>query len=178
MGGGMGGGMPSHFPSASSQSPTYDRIPSGTTVSLTGLINKAELNNQRGTIQSYNPQSGRYAVQLQNTGQDMSIKPANLLQHVNVVIHDIKGQPALNGKSGVILDWLPSKERYSIHIKSLSKVVNLKPANVILVTGTVGKIEGLQSKPGINGKYGTIKKWNQDSKRYDVQLLPSQVIRI
>lgn len=178
MPGGMPGGMSSHFPSASSQSPTYDRIPNGTTVSLTGLVNKAEMNNQRGTIQSYNPQSGRYAVQLQNSGKDTSIKPSNLLQHVNVVIHDIKGQPELNGNSGILLDWSPSKERYSIHIKSLSKVASLKPENVILANGTVGKIEGLQNKPGINGKFGTIKKWNRDSNRYDVQLSASQVIRI
>jgi hypothetical protein len=47
-----------------------------------------------------------------------------------------------------------------------------------LENGTVGKIEGLMSKPELNGKYGTIKSWIRDSNRYDVQLSAEQIVRV
>jgi hypothetical protein len=60
----------------------------------------------------------------------------------------------------------------------MSKVVSLKPGNLVLDNGTVGKIVGLSSKPELNGKFGTIKAYVRDKNRYDVQLSESQVIRI
>jgi hypothetical protein len=55
---------------------------------------------------------------------------------------------------------------------------NLLPLNVILEDGTVGMITGLQSKPELNGKFGTIKKFNSDSGRYDVQLSAEKILRL
>ena len=89
----------------------------------------------------------------------MSVKASNLLQHVSVRIHDIKGQPDLNGKSGTILSWIPSKECSNIYVSALKKAVSLKAANVILENGTVGQITGLQSKPELNGTFSMIKNW-------------------
>lgn len=178
---GMPGGSQSSSSAATATSPpSYDTIPNGTVVSLKGLVSKPERNGDRGIIRHFDRLKGRYVVVLEDSDENesMSVKASNLLQHVHVRIHDIIGQPELNGKSGTILTWIPSKERYNIHVSALKKVVSLKPANVVLENGTVGQITGLQSKPEMNGKFGTIKDWIRESNKYDVQLSSSQVIRI
>mmetsp|Transcript_29450 Transcript_29450/g.34127 ORF Transcript_29450/g.34127 Transcript_29450/m.34127 type:complete len:396 (+) Transcript_29450:140-1327(+) len=177
----MNGGMPgmnSSFSSQSSQSPSYDTIPVGTVVSLKGLVNKPERNGDMGIIKQYDPRNQRYAVSFEDTNETMSVKASNLLQHAHVRIHDIASQPELNGQTGTIVTWIPAKERYNIHVSALKKIVRLKPANIILETGTVGQIYGLQSKPELNGKFGTIKEWIRESNKYDIYLSASQAIRI
>jgi hypothetical protein len=108
----------------------------------------------------------------------MSVKASNLLQHVHVRLHDIQNQKELNGKTGTILAWNPSKERYNVYVMALQKVVSVKPGNVVLEEGTVAQLTGINSRPELNGKWGTIKEWIRDSNKYDVQLSPQHVIRI
>ena len=186
--GGMGGmgGMPSRGNMAGFRQqsmPTmatkqYDVIPNGTIVSLKGLVNAATHNGDRGVIKQYIPKSGRYVVELEDEDETLSVKPENLLQHVHVKIHDIQSQPELNNQTGTIITWCPNKGRYNIYIATLTKVVSLKPGNVILENGTVARVDGLTSKPEMNGKWGTIKGWVRESNKYDVQLSPSQIIRV
>ena len=180
MGGSMNGGMPRS--SRSTPRPAtparYDTIPPGTVVSLKGLVNSPERNGDRGVIQQYDTSRQRYIVVLEDSDETMSVRSSNLLQHVHVRIHDIQSQPEVNGKTGTILAWHPSKERYNIYVKALKKVFSLKPNNVVLDVGTVAQITGVQSKPELNGKFGTIKDWIQDSNKYDVQLSPTQVVRL
>ena len=171
--GGMGGSMRS-VPTKKQ----YDQIPRGTIVSLKDLVNKAEYNGDRGVVKQYVPQSKRYVVELEDSEETLSVKPENLLQHVHVTIHDIQSQPELNGKTGTVITWCPEKERYSIYVASLKKVVSLKPGNVVLQTGVVARLNGLSSKPELNGKWGTIKDWNREGNKYDVQLSESQIIRV
>lgn len=179
--GGMGG-MPGMNMNNMRQSPpqpkSYDTIPNGTVVSLKNLISQPERNGDQGKILQYNPSKQRYIIFFEDSDETIAVKASNLLQHVHVKIHDIASQPELNGKTGTILTWLDSKERYNIHVSALKKVVSLKPGNVVLEKGTVGQITGLSSKPELNGKFGTIVDWIRDSNKYDVQVSPSQVIRI
>lgn len=170
--GGMGG-----FPQQQ-QAPAYDAIPPGTVVSLKGLRNKPERNGDRGVIQQYSRQNGRYVVQLEDSDETMAVKPSNLLQHVHVRLHGIESKPQLNGKTGTIIAWNPNAERYSIYVMAESKAVSLKPSNVILENGTVGQIFGLLSKPELNGKWGTIKDWDRSANRYNVQLSPDKIIKV
>ena len=172
MRGGMGG-SPRAAPKKE-----YDVIPTGTIVSLKGLVNKAEYNGDRGVVKQYNPQSKRYAVELEDSEETLSVKPENLLQHVHVTVHDIQSQPELNGKTGTVITWCPEKGRYNIYIASLKKVVSLKPGNVVLETGIVARVSGLESRPEMNGKWGTIKNHIKESNKYDVQLSGSQIIRV
>lgn len=182
----MGGGPPpgmrgrmargASMPSMSAKQ--YDQIPHGTIVSLKGLVNKSEYNGDRGVVKQYVPSSKRYVVALEDSEETMSVRPENLLQHVHVTIHDIQSQPELNGKTGTVITWDQHKGRYSIYVASLKKVVSLKPGNVVLATGTVAKLEGLESKPELNAKWGTIKDWIRDTNKYDVQLSASQIIRV
>jgi len=180
MGGAMNMQMPGmRQPSASAPvAQRYDTIPPGTVVSLKGLVNAPERNGDRGVVKQYKPDTGRYIVVLEDSEETMSVKASNLLQHVHVRIIDIQSQPELNGKTGTVLTWLPSKERYNIYVMALKKVVSIKPGNVVLDKGTVAQITGLRSKPELNGKFGTIKEWIRDANKYDVQLSAQEIIRV
>jgi hypothetical protein len=185
MPGGMGG-MPPGFGGGSfrggrPQQPRekrYDAIPEGTIVSLKGLVSRPEKNGDRGKVEQYDPKSGRYIVVLEDTDETMKVKPSNLLQHVHVKLHGLESKPEWNGEKATIIAWDQKNERYNVYVMGLSKAMGLLPLNVILEDGTVGMITGLQSKPELNGKFGTIKKFNSDSGRYDVQLSAEKILRL
>merc|ERR1719446_134847 len=177
-GGGMSGMGPSGFASsAPTPTPSYNVIPNGTVVSLKGLVSKPERNGDRGIIKQYDQRKQRYVVVLEDSEEAMSVKASNLLQHVHVRIHGL-GAPELNGKTGTILTWIESKGRYNIYVSALKRAVSLKPANVVLDNGVVGQITGLQSKPELNGTFGTVKEWIRETNKYDVQLSSAKTIRI
>eukprot|EP00581_Thalassiosira_minuscula_P008519 CAMPEP_0183701904 /NCGR_PEP_ID=MMETSP0737-20130205/137_1 /TAXON_ID=385413 /ORGANISM="Thalassiosira miniscula, Strain CCMP1093" /LENGTH=355 /DNA_ID=CAMNT_0025928405 /DNA_START=170 /DNA_END=1237 /DNA_ORIENTATION=+ len=176
--GGMGGGMGGGSMRQSSQRKEYNVIQPGTIVSLKDLVSKAELNGDRGVVKKYIHQSSRYVVELEDSEESLSVKPENILQHVHVTLHDIQSQPELNGKTGTVITWSPAKGRYNIYVASLKKVVSLKPGNVVLETGVVARTYGLESRPELNGKWGTIKDWIKDGNKYNFQLSPSQIIRV
>jgi len=179
MGGGMPGagfgGMPQQRRPAQKR---YDAIPNGTVVSLKDLVSQPERNGDRGEIADFDPSAGRYTVVLEDTDEMLRVKPSNLLQHIHVTLQGIASQPTLNGKRGTIIAWNDHKERYNIYVMDMSKVVSLKPSNVILENGSVGKIVNLTAKPELNGKFGTIKNWIRDTNRYEVQVSSSSVLRI
>eukprot|EP00980_Cylindrotheca_fusiformis_P028375 scaffold22596_cov131-Cylindrotheca_fusiformis.AAC.4 len=184
MSGGMGG-MPSGFGGGGfggmPQQPRekrYDAIPAGTIVSLKGLVSRPEKNGDRGKVEQYDASSGRYIVVLEDTDETMKVKPSNLLQHVHVKLYGLESKPEWNGQKATIIAWDANKERYNVYVMGLSKAMGLKPSNVVLEDGTVGMITGLQSKPELNGKFGTIKNFNSDSGRYDVQLSADKILRL
>jgi hypothetical protein len=178
--GGMGGGHPGFGMPRQQQErrPRYDAIHNGTVVSLKGLVSRPERNGDRGEIQGYDPNSGRYVVVLEDTDETMSVKPSNILQHVHVHLHGLESRPELNGKQGTIIAWNPHNERYNIYVMSVSKVISLKASSVVLEEGTVGQISGLVAKPELNGRWGTIKKWNRETERYDIQLSADKIMRV
>lgn len=179
MGGSFGGGPFGGMPQQRKPSvKRYDAIPNGTVVSLKELVSQPERNGDRGEIADYDPESGRYTVVLEDTDELLRVKPTNLLQHIHVTLQGIESQPALNGQRGTIIAWNDHKQRYNIYVMELSKVVSVKPSNVILENGSVGKIVNLTAKPELNGKFGTIKSWIRDANRYEVQVSASSILRI
>ena len=158
----------------------YGVIPPGTIVSLKDLSSKPEYNGDRGVVRGHDAQKKRYLVELEDSenGESLSVKPENLLQHVHVKLHDIQSQPELNGKTGTVITWCQTKERYNIYVSSLKKVFGLRPGNVVLGNGSVARVHGLESRPELNGQWGTIKGWIEDSNKYDVQMSSSQIIRV
>jgi hypothetical protein len=173
--GGFGGRRGS---TAARQPPEYGVIPPGTIVSLKDLSNKSEYNGDRGVVKRYVRETKRYLVELEDSEETLSVKPENLLQHVHVTLHDIQSQAELNGRTGTIITWCPTKERYNIYVASLKKVYSLRPGNVVLENGIVARVNGLESRPELNGQWGTIKNWIKDSNKYDVQISSSQIIRV
>merc|ERR1719158_1998941 len=190
MGGGMGGGHQQPFggkrtttashnqSSRPAKRSRYDAIPEGTVVSLKGLVSKPERNGDRGQIVQYDPSSGRYVVYMEDSDETMKVKPSNLLQHTPATIRGLESRPELNGQRATVLAWDDTKQRYNLYVASVSKTVSLKPSNVVLEDGTVGMITGLQSKPELNGQWGTVQRFNADSGRYDVQLSEDRILRL
>jgi len=180
MGGGFGGmGGPSGFGMHSRPQPKrYDAIPTGTLVSLKGLISKPEKNGDRGEVVQYDPSTGRYVVQIEDTDETLKVKPSNLLQHVHVKIHGLESRADLNGEKATIIAWYEGKQRYNIYVTRISTCISVKPSNVVLDNGTVGQITGLQSKPELNGKWATINNFNMSTGRYDVQLSADKILRL
>jgi len=180
MGGGFGGmgRQPGFGRPARRQPKRYDAIPTGTIVSLKGLVSKPEKNGDRGEIKQYDPNAGRYIVQIEDTDETLRVKPSNLLQHVHVKVHGLESRADLNGEKATILAWDESKERYNIYVMSIRKCISLKPSNIVLDNGTVGQITGLQSKPELNGRWATINGFNSSTGRYDVQLSADKILRL
>ena len=180
-GGSFGGGMPSGMGGGARrprEEKRYDTIEPGTVVSLKGLQSRPERNGDRGEIQQYDARTGRYIVILEDTDETMSVKPANLLQHVHVKLHGLESKPEWNGQRGTIIAWDPTKERYNIYVMGLQRAISLKPGNCILDNGTCAKITGLQSKPDLNDKWGKILKFTAETGRYDVQLSAGKILRL
>lgn len=181
-GGGGGSGMAQqrHSVSQAVRKEEYGVISAGTIVSLKDLSSKPEYNGDRGVVRKYNAQKKRYLVELEDSesGETLSVKPENLLQHVHVQLHDIQSQPELNGKTGTVITWCQTKERYNIYVASMKKVFGLKPGNVVLSNGIVARVHGLENRPELNGKWGTIKGWVEESNKYDVQISSNQIIRV
>mmetsp|Transcript_16471 Transcript_16471/g.23428 ORF Transcript_16471/g.23428 Transcript_16471/m.23428 type:complete len:388 (-) Transcript_16471:138-1301(-) len=176
----IGGGMRSSFAQQQStqQPKRYNAIPPGTVVSFRGLVNASDRNGEMGVVKSFDPRNGRYIVALEDSNETMSVKAPNLLQNVHVRVYGLNSSLQLNGKTGTIVTWISDRERYNVHISALKRVVSIRPANVILNKGTVAQITGLNSKPELNGKFGTIKDWIRETNKYDVQLSDSQIVRI
>jgi len=160
------------------QPKSYNSIPSGTVISLKGLVSASHRNGDRGVIQQFSSPSSRYIIQLEDSNETMSIKPSNLLQHSKVRIHDLKIQPELNGKTGFIIAYNESKERYNIYVAVLKKVFSLKSNNIVFDKGVVAQITGIKAKPELNGKWGTIITWSREANKYDMQLSAQQVVRV
>lgn len=156
----------------------YNAIPTGTTVSLKGLISKPEKNGDRGEVLDYDASTERYFVRIEDSDETLKVRPSNLLQHVHVRIHGLESRADLNGQKGTVLAWDESKERYNIYVMSISKCASLKPSNIVLDKGTVGRITGLQAKPELNGQWGTINGFNSSTGRYDVQLSADKILRL
>ena len=180
MPGGFSGGMPKTKPStfySRQRGSVYNVIPEGTLVTLQNLVSASHLNGDRGNIKDYNESSGRYVVQLEDSDETMSVKPSNILQHARATVRNIESQPQFNGLSGNILAWNQHKERYSIHVPAINKVLSLKPVNVVLENGTVVRLI-VPTRSELNDKYGTIKSFNKENEKYDVQLSSQQIIRL
>ena len=175
---GMGQGSPFGGMPTRPQPKRYDAIPNGTIVSLVGLINKPERNGDRGEVTEYDPTARRYTVAIEDSDEVLRVKPDNLLQHVHVTVQGLQSKPELNSKRGTVIRYDEHTNRYNVFVMDTGKTVSLKPENVILDNGTVARIVGLQGKPELNGRYGTIKTWTSESNRYDVQLSADQIVRI
>ncbi|CAJ1952024.1 unnamed protein product [Cylindrotheca closterium] len=157
----------------------YDIIPEGTIVSLQGLVSRPDINGDRGTVKQHDPSSGRYTVVLEDSEKNMKVKPSNLVQNSKVELVGLESIPELNGEHAEILSWDAKSERYIVFVMGrVSRAIGVKPSNVLLRNCTVVMITGLQLKPELNGKFGTIKSFNIETLRYDVQLSKEKVLRL
>jgi DnaJ domain len=125
-------------------------FPSGTVVSLRNLTAEflLDLNDSRGTIISYDAESGQYVVALEDTAQEVKVegfhllclekpkarppaKPFRALPHGTVVsLRNLSVRTDLNGRFGKVDRYDAHSGRYLV-ILSTSNVVKVRPSNVI-----------------------------------------------
>mmetsp|Transcript_13260 Transcript_13260/g.28654 ORF Transcript_13260/g.28654 Transcript_13260/m.28654 type:complete len:452 (+) Transcript_13260:52-1407(+) len=187
----------SSSPNRNSNANPFNQIRPGTQIVTQHLVSSPRLNGRHGTIMQYQPQSGRYLVQLEadistfivgDSTAPMAIKPENLLQTgVKVKIHGLQSEPRLNGKEGTICAYSKDRNRYVVQITSLLapiREISIQPTNIRIGNGMCVRLEGLQRTPQWNGKYGTIVGWVEDqsgtsgSGRYEVRLSRQYAVRV
>jgi curved DNA-binding protein CbpA len=181
--GGMGpGGMGGFGPGAGMKRPApvptrLDAVKPGTMVTIHGLQSAAHLNGETATVVDYDQVKDRYVVNVE--GESVALKPTNLQQIVKgVILQNIESDNSLNGKSGTLLKYDAEKDRYTVRLTVMNRAVSVKPDNVELPKGTVVTMRQLKSRPEVNGKRGTIVKFDRAAGRYQVQISQKETLSV
>lgn len=169
-GGGPFDGQPRSNQVNSTQQGSFNQIRSGSQIVIQDLVNSQHLNGQRGRVQRIDQQTGRYLIQLNSNNVTISLKPENILQILSIKILGLVSQPQLNGKEGTIVSYNSERNRYVVRVSlpSEMKEISIKSSNIRIPDLTKVRLEGLESQPQWNGRYGTIMKW--ENGRYQVRL--------
>lgn len=156
----------------------YDRLNRGSHVILKNLVNAADKNDEIGTVRGY--ERDRYLVSLEND-QTISVKPENVVQLLkNVRLVDIASDPTLNGKTGTLIGERPvqGSRRFVVHVTVTKQTISVKPENIIFPKDSLIVVQGVQSKPELNGQYATVVSFDTAAKRYVVQTNSSNQLRL
>ncbi|KAJ8601720.1 hypothetical protein CTAYLR_003198 [Chrysophaeum taylorii] len=174
----MGGDM---FPRRRPPPQRFDKLPRGATVILRGLVGAAEKNDDIGRIREYNDR-GRYVVELEDSGETLAVKPENLTQILKGVrLVGITTDPNLNGKSGTLIGQRTAPgggQRFIVHVTTTKQTVSVKQDNLLLPKSALVTIVGVQSKPHLNGKQGTVLTWDSAAQRYTVQMSSTDHLKL
>ena len=101
----------------------------------------------------------------------------NLMQMVRKVkVTGLKSKPHLNGKEGILFDFDWTKMRCVVRVEKI--MISLSCENLIFPKNTVVEINGLQQRPQLNGKIGTIVEIDIVKQRYTVQLSISEKLSV
>ena len=80
-------------------------------------------------------------------------------------------KPELNSKMAFVVGFDAATGRYrALHQKGV-KPIGIKPANIILYSGSAVIVEGLQAQPEWNGKRGLVERYDEQSGRYTYLLV-------
>merc|ERR1719152_753294 len=173
MGGGMGGGMPT----GGGAPARVDVLAPGTAVRLHGLTAGAH-NDALGTVAAFDAAKGRYAVQLAD-GATLSIKPENVAQVVSACRVVGTSREELNGRVAAAATYHSGTKRYRCEgLRPDGGVVSLKAENVVLPTSTRVVIDGVTSRPALNGCVGAVRAVDEAAGRYDVALEGGEAVRL
>lgn len=130
------------------RSGTQMRLEAGSHVRMKGLTSAADLNGRQGTIQAYDPYSGRYVITMTSGGPSKRIRPENVelleLSEINddpvadgerfhhgthVTLFGLHQLRALNGKVGVVRHFDFATGRYVVEIPG-QPPKRIKPSNL------------------------------------------------
>jgi hypothetical protein len=172
--GGRGGARPRP------QQPQPDVIPPDVKVVLHSLKSKASYNGAAGVVQSYNTESSRYTIALED-GSQLDVKSANFTQTCSVKLTNLEGRVDLNGCSATIVGWDEGKQRYQIRVTPRGGTVTtmlIRPGNVVLPKSTRIRVDGLTGAPQYNNRWGQITQFDEAAGRYVVDLGGGNTLRL
>lgn len=179
-GGGGGGGLGTMRRRRPREEPRqWDRLKPGSSVILKDLVAAADKNDELGVVTGYD--RDRYLVRLESGAQTLAVKPSNASQVLKGVrLVGIMTDPNLNGKSGTLIGERDAGggRRLVVLLSATKQTVAVKPENLILPKDALVEITGVQSKPELNGRRGTVVDFDSTAARYTVQTSPSDQLRL
>ena len=111
------------------------------------------------------------------------------LPSASATVVGVQSRPELNGAKVTIRRFLIDKGRYTVQLsiadrlvvadgdkentnqaKVQPKMINLKPANLVLAEGSAVVATGLTGAPELNGQRGIVEGWLEEKGRYAVRL--------
>jgi len=87
---------------------------------------------------------------------------------VVVLVKNLRSAPQHNGSYGKILEYDPSKDRYSVILDDEDQVLSLKPDSIQQIVHNVEMV-GLESRPELNGTMGVLFDYNELKHRSNVK---------
>ena len=175
--GGMPGGGMRGMPQAPQPAAGPGSIKEGTVVTLKGLQGAAHLNGETGVVRGFDSAAGRALVQLEDSEETMKIKRENLIQNIKVKVVGTS-KPEINNQDGNIMDFDDESGRYLVNLPRAQRTLSLKAANVLLPVGAVVMIVGVQKKPELNGRWGTVHNFDPDKQRYEVLIRAGEAVSL
>lgn len=151
-------------------------IPPWTSVTVRGLKGAAQHNGKLAQIESYDDESGRYALRLAN-GEGVKIKYENVLQRLEVECYAMAVE--MNGLRATITSFDEDTDRYQCDIRGHGKQPLLR-TNMILPTSARGRVVGLASAAGSkwNHQIGEVLSFDREAGRYVVSMSREDQLRI
>jgi curved DNA-binding protein CbpA len=112
------------------------------------------------------PMRGNAARPRQSRGHVAHAKPAG----TRAVIRGLERAPEHNGKTGRVTGFNEERGRYDVTVES-GTTMSLRPQHITELCGV--EIAGLESKPGLNGRFADIFNYDDVTGRYQVLLQES-----
>ena len=145
-------------------------LPAGQTVKVEGLQSSSALehNGSVGTIDRFDMAAQRYHVSF-SSGAALSVRPENVRQVITSArVIGCQNQPHLNGRVAASTTFDCKTKRYRAEgLSENGATLSLKPENMLLPESTQVTIDGLVSRPALNGKRGLIV--GVEEERYVIQ---------
>jgi len=153
-----------------------DLLPRDARVQISGLATSSEYNGSIGKVAAFDEEQQRYRVCIDG-GANLSVRPLNVRQVISEARVTGTSQPQLNGRVAPFAIFDETSKRYVVEgVTESGKPIAIKPDNLVLPAHTTIKIEGLSSRPQLNGRCGQIVDVEPD--RYVVRLQGDTRLRL
>jgi len=153
-----------------------DLLPRDARVQISGLAASSEYNGSIGMVSAFDEEQQRYRVCIDG-GASLSVRPLNVRQIISEARVTGTSQPLLNGRVAPFAIFDETSKRYVVEgVTESGKAIAIKPDNLVLPAHTTIKIEGLTSRPQLNGRCGQIVDVEPD--RYVVRLQGDTHLRL
>ena len=145
--------------------------------------------NLRGTVQAYSANTRQYTVKVDDCSFNdglILIDASSLFQNITVCLRGLMAQ-----KLGVFLVTLDGYVReggsyqVSFSDRGRKRGATVRPAHFIVPNGTVVRLEGLESRPDYNMRYGAVMGWTErfdgageDTSYYEVNLSGGERVNV
>lgn len=163
--------------------------PIGKTVELQGLKHE-DMNGVRGVVRGYNPEIGRYSVDLEGNAGEFKLKPENLKD----ISKELRQQAALKEaqaaaaaveaelQAAALRPVVPYTPQLQTAAYTPAPVVDYTPlassrpapvatpADIRAVIGKTVEVQGLSARPEMNGMRGVVKEFDSELLRFAVEI--------